>query len=230
MTQRNQAATQMFGWTKEEVLGRELPYVCIGHEEESDSLWMSVLRGKPAENMELRRVKKDGTLFGVSFSGVGLHDPKGLLTGSFEFFTDITERKRLENEVQTHRDRLAFLISSIPSVIYSAQTTGTYGATFSQPMSRRSWVIGQTSLGPMRRPGPTGSIRTTRLAWLPISRNYLRTGLTRMNIDFASRMGPIGGCEATSGWCTMLRENRSRWSVPGLTSVEDHDAGRSLVV
>jgi len=43
VTQWNQAATQMFGWTKEELLGREFPSLCIGHEKESDSLRMSAL-------------------------------------------------------------------------------------------------------------------------------------------------------------------------------------------
>ena len=44
--------------------------------------------------------------------------------------TDITERKRIEAELRASRDRLDFLVSSSPAVIYTAKTSGDYAATF----------------------------------------------------------------------------------------------------
>ena len=43
---------------------------------------------------------------------------------------DISERMRLENEVRANRNRLEFLLSSTPAVIYSAKATGDHDATF----------------------------------------------------------------------------------------------------
>ncbi|HHP7244892.1 MAG TPA: PAS domain S-box protein, partial [Elainellaceae cyanobacterium] len=42
---------------------------------------------------------------------------------------DITERKQTEMELQSMRDRLYFLLTTTPAVIYSAQADGTYATT-----------------------------------------------------------------------------------------------------
>ena len=44
VTSWNQAATKLFGWTEEEVLGRELPYVPTGQEAEADDYSYDLLR------------------------------------------------------------------------------------------------------------------------------------------------------------------------------------------
>ncbi|HAX75444.1 MAG TPA: hypothetical protein DCY88_06365 [Cyanobacteria bacterium UBA11372] len=45
-------------------------------------------------------------------------------------FCDITDKKLAQQEVLIARERLEYLLSSNPSVIYSCKTTGDYGATF----------------------------------------------------------------------------------------------------
>jgi two-component system, cell cycle sensor histidine kinase and response regulator CckA len=92
----NQAAAKLFGWTEEEVLGREVPYVSADMAEESDRLWASVMKGESVQNREMRRLKKDGTPVDVSFWGRDLYNPDGALIGSIGFLIDISERKRLE--------------------------------------------------------------------------------------------------------------------------------------
>jgi len=96
VTRWNQAATQMFGWTEQEVLGRELPYGSPDEADAADHLWTSIMQGKSVQNKELRRLKKDGTSVDVSFWSVNLRDPDGNPTGSIGFLIDITERKQLE--------------------------------------------------------------------------------------------------------------------------------------
>ena len=96
VTRWNQAATQMFGWTEHEVLGRELPYGSPDEADVADHLWTSIMQGTSVQSKEQRRLKKDGTSVDVSFWSVNLRDPDGNPSGSIDFLIDITERKRLE--------------------------------------------------------------------------------------------------------------------------------------
>jgi PAS domain S-box-containing protein len=53
-------------------------------------------------------------------------------------FRDVSTRQRIEGENQRLRDRLEFLLSSSPAVIYSCRAEGDYGATF---MSANVWQV-----------------------------------------------------------------------------------------
>ncbi|KXK01722.1 MAG: putative hybrid sensor histidine kinase [Nitrospira sp. OLB3] len=104
VTTWNAAAAAMFGWTKEEVLGRELPYVPAGQEEASEALWQSVMSGRAPRNLELRRLRKDGTLVDVNMWGSLLHGHRNQTLGSIGFFIDVTEHKLLEDQLrQAHK-------------------------------------------------------------------------------------------------------------------------------
>ncbi|MDH5640290.1 MAG: PAS domain S-box protein [Nitrospira sp.] len=96
----NNAATRIFGWTERDVVGRELPYVpCSENEEEQlVQLRESIMRGVPFRNVELRRQRKDGSPVDVSFWGVARRNAVGRTTGSWGFFIDITQQKRLEQQ------------------------------------------------------------------------------------------------------------------------------------
>ncbi len=104
ITTWNAAATALFGWTREEVLGQELPYVPTGQEQASDELWTSLMNGSAPRNLELRRQRKDGTLIDVNMWGTLLQSPGGQATGSIGFFIDVTEHKQLEEQLrQAHK-------------------------------------------------------------------------------------------------------------------------------
>ncbi len=104
ITTWNAAAAALFGWSKDEVLGKELPYVPPGQKKASKELWASVMNGAAPRNLELRRQKKDGTLVDVSMWGSVLQSPTGQAVGSIGFFADITKHKQLEDQLrQAHK-------------------------------------------------------------------------------------------------------------------------------
>jgi len=95
----NPAAEKIFGWKEKEVTGRFLPYVSEGKKSEHHALRNRVLSGEGFHNVEALRQKKDGSDIYISISTVPLKDSTGRISGIMSVNVDITERKRLEEEL-----------------------------------------------------------------------------------------------------------------------------------
>jgi PAS domain S-box-containing protein len=80
---------------------------------------------------EVRYRHKDGSTVWVICSGKVIEwDEDGNPLRMIGCHIDISDRKRTEAENQCLRDRMEFLLSSSPAVIYSCEPGGDYGATF----------------------------------------------------------------------------------------------------
>lgn len=101
VTRWNHGAERMFGWTAHEVLGRPLPYTPAGQSSDFTASRMALrTTAADAGPEEVTRVRKDGTIFSALL-GVGvLRDENQVATGYIDFFTDLTERKRLEEQLR----------------------------------------------------------------------------------------------------------------------------------
>jgi len=55
---------------------------------------------------------------------------KELITKNIELFNEVEQRKKFENELQTVKERLLFLLSNSPSIFFSSKCAGDFGATF----------------------------------------------------------------------------------------------------
>jgi PAS domain S-box-containing protein len=93
----NLAATELFGWTEEEVLGCELPYVQSGEEAGADALWQAGIRGEVAGPVELRRRRKDGALLDLLLWPVFVYDVPGQLSTAVGIYVDQSDLKRAES-------------------------------------------------------------------------------------------------------------------------------------
>jgi PAS domain S-box-containing protein len=118
----NPAAERIFGWTREEMLGRGgLPMAPPHRRDESDDLWARVLAGEVVNDLETVRMRKDGTLVAVSGAAAPVRDGSGAIVGTMVAYTDIAERKAQEAEV--HRlnaelhDRLEDLAASRARIV-----------------------------------------------------------------------------------------------------------------
>jgi PAS domain S-box-containing protein len=115
VTMWNSAAEQIFGWRESEVLGRLLPSVADDMSAEFAALRFRVLGGETLTGVELRRTHKQGHQLDISLSTAPVYDAGGAVVAIMALMSDISERKRIDRELQQSesRFRAAFEESAI---------------------------------------------------------------------------------------------------------------------
>lgn len=97
----NAAAERLFGFTAEEATGKHISLV-IPKERiaEEDQIIASLKAGKRIEHYETERVRSDGERIVVSLTISPIKDDAGNVVGASKIVRDITERKRLEDNLR----------------------------------------------------------------------------------------------------------------------------------
>ena len=101
----NRAAHRTFGWAEWELLDQPLPQFPADPEEALRMRWAQAERGGTEIGLETRCRRQDGSLLDVSIWSALLRDGSGALKGIVDVVADITERKRLEEQLH-HSQRL----------------------------------------------------------------------------------------------------------------------------
>lgn len=92
--------TDVFGWTIEEVHGKHIPFLPESEKEMTTSLFVELtLNGIPCLGLETKRYRKDGAVVDVSLSASRYLDHEGKPEGMFMILHDISDRKKLENQL-----------------------------------------------------------------------------------------------------------------------------------
>lgn len=97
----NPAFTKVFGWTLDECLGKRMDM--FEPEEswpETRRMIEKVMAGESLYGIETRRLTKDGKIIYISLSAAVFHDRDGNPVGSVINLRDISEKKRLETQLQ----------------------------------------------------------------------------------------------------------------------------------
>ncbi len=110
----NPAAERIFGWRRDEVIGRSYALVPEEKVAEFKQVWQRLRQGEPLLGLELRRLKKDGSLIDVSLSTAPLYDAAGDFAGAIGIFEDITARKLTGEALRASEARFRTMFEGAP--------------------------------------------------------------------------------------------------------------------
>ena len=100
ITSWNPAAEALYGYERDEVLGQPISILIPADRRgEEIELLDQILQGCYVEHYETMRLRKDGTLVEVSVSVSPVHDTEGRIVEAAVIARNISERKRVEQEL-----------------------------------------------------------------------------------------------------------------------------------
>jgi PAS domain S-box-containing protein len=125
----NQAALDLFGYSKEQFLKLTAPDLSAEKQETEKNLRLLRKNRSLPKQIPLRRlIKKDGSTFPAEIStGYFVSGGRQKIIGTIR---DITVRHRAEEELKKTRQRLQHVLTSSPAVIYACNPAGDCATTF----------------------------------------------------------------------------------------------------
>ncbi|MFN9450241.1 MAG: PAS domain S-box protein [Rubrivivax sp.] len=120
ITYVNAAFCQMSGFTEEELLGLlpPYPYWPADRIEENLRLLEQELQGRsPSGGIEVRLMRKDGQLFDARMYVSPLIDPRGQQAGWMTSMTNITEAKRIRDQLSASHERFTTVLEGLDASV-----------------------------------------------------------------------------------------------------------------
>jgi diguanylate cyclase (GGDEF)-like protein/PAS domain S-box-containing protein len=111
----NRAAERIFGYTAEESLGRRTMIIPPGDWPMATELFERVIAGEAVRGLEVKRLRKDGTLVDIRMAATPMYRPDGTVWGVAWSYDDITDRKQAEQQLShlAHFDQLTGLANRL---------------------------------------------------------------------------------------------------------------------
>lgn len=164
VTSWNQAASRMFGYTAEEMIGQPILRLIpeeLRHEE--DMILTKLRSGERIDHFETTRIRKGGERFEISVTISPIRDNRGRVIGASKTARDISERKKIE-QVLVQSEKLAATgrmaatiaheinnpLESVMNLVFLARTSGSinkargYLQTAEKELERVAHIVRQT--------------------------------------------------------------------------------------
>jgi PAS domain S-box-containing protein len=110
----NDAATQMFGWTADEVIGRFSPIVPPEDADLFRTNLVRIARGETLRDLDLTRLRKDGSTIDVSTSAGPVRNAQGAIDSVVSLMADVSGRRAGERALVASEARKDAILRSSP--------------------------------------------------------------------------------------------------------------------
>lgn len=116
ITTWNNAATRLFGYSADEVIGKAFP------DAPQDApvftaLFEQILGGRIVRDIEIERLRKDGSKAQIRYSAAPLHDSGGTVRGVITLNEDIGARREAMAVLKQQETRLRTVLETVPDAI-----------------------------------------------------------------------------------------------------------------
>jgi diguanylate cyclase (GGDEF)-like protein/PAS domain S-box-containing protein len=124
ITSWNVGAAHMFGYSAVEAVGRStLMLIPADRVDEEREILARIAQGQPVKHFETVRVRRDGVSIDVSVRLSPIIDPEGRIVGASNIARDITEQKRMEDQLFVEKDRAQVTLHSIGDAVISTDAS-----------------------------------------------------------------------------------------------------------
>jgi PAS domain S-box-containing protein len=118
ITSWNNAAERMFGYTASEAVGQHITLIIPSNRRDEETLIIEKIRkGERVEHFDTIRVCKDKTLLDISLTISPVRDATGKIVGASKIAHDITQRKRIEQQLRESEERYRTLVDALDSQV-----------------------------------------------------------------------------------------------------------------
>jgi two-component system sensor kinase FixL len=125
VTDWNQGAEAVFGYVAEEIVGRPIATLLPpGLEDEESAILARLRNGERIENMETRRMRKDGTVIDVCVTVSPVRDVNGQMIGALKVARDITAAKKGQTALLEREAHLQSVLDTVPDAMVVITTRG----------------------------------------------------------------------------------------------------------
>jgi PAS domain S-box-containing protein len=144
ITSCNEGAERIFGYTSQELIGRPI-HVIIPAERypEEDMILSKVRSGERIEHMETVRIAKDGRKVDISLSVSPILDDAGTVIGIAKVARDITEQKRMAEELAEQQEYFRVTLSSIGDGVIASDDEGRVTFMNAPAETLTGWFAGE---------------------------------------------------------------------------------------
>ena len=212
VTSWNLAATHLFGYRPEEIIGRSILTI-IPPELQSEELFIleSIRTGRKIDHYETERVRKDGSRVKVALTISPIRDPEGRVIGASKIVRDVTERVRLQEAI-VQSEKLA--------------ATGRMAAAIAHEINNPLEAV--TNLAYLLTTDPTLSAAGKEYAELLLSEIDRVSHVAKQSLAFFrdnNKLGELDICELLGGVIEINRRLLQQrkieiaWDIPGSCTV-----------
>lgn len=115
----NDQAESIFGWSKDEVLGKSFKDFLVpeAHQSEVDDIVDQLMDGKLRNESENQNMTKGGEVIWCHWHNSIQHGVDGSIIGALSLGLDVTQRKRAEAKLTMAQDYISNIIDSMPSCL-----------------------------------------------------------------------------------------------------------------